>query len=89
MSSFLPEPDRLQKFEIRLGSSDQVHTNPLCWKQDSPVLALTKTFKCQSGPAVGRYLSVEKNGTGLESSRYILTLCEVVIIGGKFTTFGK
>ena len=83
-SFFLAEPDRLQKFEIRLGSSDQAQTNPLCWKQDSAVLAGSKTFKCQSGPAVGRYLSVEKDGTGLDKSRYILTLCEVVVIGGIF-----
>ena len=85
INNYLPvlsEPDRLKKFQIRLGSSDQVQNNPLCWKQDSPVLAFTKTFRCESGPVVGRYLSVDKDGTGLRYNRYILTLCEVVVIGG-------
>ena len=82
--------DGLQKFDIRLGFVDQAHgKNPLCWKQDSPASARSTTFKCQSGPAVGRYLSVEKNATDLVGYLIDLNLCEVVVIGGTFIIFGK
>ena len=67
-------------FEIRAGSTTNVDTNTLCWKEDGQVYN-SKQFKCRPKPITGRYLSIKKNGVYRE--QYPLTLCEVVVIGGK------
>ena len=79
------EQERLQKFQIYAGSTTDVNTNTLCWKEDGQV-GNSKQFKCHPKPITGRYLTIKKEG--LNWDQYPLTLCEVVIVGGKFVWMG-
>ena len=83
MITYITVPLRLQKFEIHAGSTTNVDANTLCWKEDGQV-GNSKQFKCQPKPITGRYLTIKKEG--LYYDQYPLTLCEVVVIGGKYIT---
>ena len=77
---------RLLRFEIHAGSTTTVDANTLCWKEDGQV-GNSKQFKCQPKPITGRYLTIKKEGVYYD--QYPLTLCEVVVIGGKYIRMGN
>ncbi|KAK2175547.1 hypothetical protein NP493_723g02013 [Ridgeia piscesae] len=70
------QPERLNRFILRVGDSPDRATHRWCASHSGPVAAgATVNETCT---AVGRYLSFKRDGG---SDSHIATLCEVVVIG--------